>query len=446
MNSLFKPHSLTCGSRGIFEALSPSNYLIHRLSSFAKGTYVSLGTHPVERTGRLQHCEMCLVEEFTDIYPMEIRSRRVIRQCSSSDGERTCRNTRIRNRGEVYHALQNSPNSPESPQWEYRRRSEPQSVRKVSPIRSRPFKLRFPFLRSSPEPVSVQRMQRPGDREVALDPPAVRDSRCDDTVQPRQRIHGPSSPRIHTISPQRMAGSALFEKEQFHADTLSREARPRQRYQAQARPPRERTPVVERVPLRRKEAQDPARIVEVHNGSRVNRDEEQARKRGDRQVRFANTIDQERGISKGRQCPSASTETRQNHSLPGRYREVNRTASLQGGYPTRRPYIETRTPRFERSRDAAPRPTQTLLETGRPQPRIIQDGNRHVAEAGQRILGEARRRQARERFTRDPKLYTEWRPWNRRSEHLRGSDVSNERIGNDEHQESRRYGWRWRWK
>ncbi|PLB47030.1 hypothetical protein P170DRAFT_438742 [Aspergillus steynii IBT 23096] len=390
---------------------------------------------------------MCLVEEFTDVYPMEDRLRRVIYHCSSSDGERTCRKTRIRNCGEVYHARHDHPtNSPETPPLRYRRsRADPQSVRRVSPVRSRPFKLRFPFLKSSPEHVRVQEIQGPRDRKATLDPSAIRDPHGDDTMRSRQRFHVSASPRLHTTSPQRTAGSGSTGREREQDNSLSREARPQQRSQAR-RLPRERTPVVERVPLRRKDPQAPARVVEVHNDPRASCDEEQhGRRKGDRQVRFSNTIDYEGGVSKGRQYPSTPTEPRRDYFLPGkladRYRNVDRRASPQRVFSKERPYIETRTPRFERSRDAAPSPSASL-GPNRPQPRIIQDGNRHVAEAGQRILVEARRRQTRERFTRDLRSYTAWRPWNRRSEGLHESDIS-ERIGDDGG--SRRYkGWRWR--
>ncbi|KAH8425638.1 putative RNA binding protein [Aspergillus melleus] len=223
-----------------------------------------------------------------------------------------------------------------------------------------------------------------------------------------------------------MADPSSISREQNHADTPSREARPPQRSQA-PRPPRERTPVVERVPQRRREPQAPAQVVDVHNGPRVSRDTEQehGRRKGERQVRFANALDYEEDVRKGHQYPRTPMQPRRDHSLPGRYRNVARSTSPQGGVSTGRPYIETRTPRYERSRDAAPRPSVSL-ETNRPRPRIIQDGNRHVEEAGQRILAEARRRQARELFTRDLKSYTAWRPWNRRSERLRESEIGDD--------------------
>ncbi|KAI9036589.1 putative cyclin-dependent protein kinase complex component [Aspergillus affinis] len=233
-----------------------------------------------------------------------------------------------------------------------------------------------------------------------------------------------------------MAGPSPRSREQDHADSPSREARPPQRSQA-PRPPRERTPVVERVPQRRKEPQAPDRVVEVHNEPHISRDTEQGRRKGDRQVRFANTLDYEEDVRKGHQYPRTPMQPRQEHSLPGRYRNVTRSTSPEGEFLTGRPYIVTRTPRYERSRDVAPRPSISL-ETNRPRPRIIQDGNRHVEEAGQRILAEARRRQARERFTRDLKSYTAWRPWNRRSERLRGSEISDGIVSDDKG--TRRYG------
>lgn len=391
---------------------------------------------------------MCLVEEFTDVYSSEIRSRRVIHHCSSSDGNRTCKRTRVRNCGDIYHARHDHPTKSPATSPSRHRANRPdntQTVRRLSPVRSRPFKLRFPFLRSSEESIRVQEMQRPRDRKTARNPSALRDIQGEGTVRSRQRVHGSASPRLQTTSPQRTPVSALASREQNHTDSLSRESRPSQRSQAQ-RPPRERTPVVERVPLRRKESQDPARVVQVHNGPHVSRDEEQhGSRKSDRQVRFSNTVDFEGGVNKSRSYPSTPVEPRRESFLPtrvaDRYRKVDRSGSPQRGSSKERPYIETRTPRFERSRDPAPR-SSISARTDRPRPRIIQDGNRHVAEAGQRILAEARRRQARERFARDLKSYTTWRPWSRRSERLRDSDTSDERIESEG--ESRRYGWRWR--
>lgn len=55
---------------------------------------------------------MCLIEKYTDVYPMEIRTRTVIRRCLFSDGRGTCDRARVYDRGEFYHVRQSQQGGP----------------------------------------------------------------------------------------------------------------------------------------------------------------------------------------------------------------------------------------------------------------------------------------------------------------------------------------------
>ncbi|KAL4819026.1 hypothetical protein BDW67DRAFT_156519 [Aspergillus spinulosporus] len=195
------------------------------------------------------------------------------------------------------------------------------------------------------------------------------------------------------------------------------------------RPPRERTPVVEREPVRRR-----PRAVEIHQAP------EQARERtesaGRRQVRFAENIDYEEYGARPRRC----NQYQLSESDDDFQDEIQRRI-IERGVPRdidNRPRYRRISP--ERSSYQTPDLPQSTIRPCRPRPRIIQDGNREISEAGDRIYAEARRRRYEDRDLRNLVSHSTAR-WRRRIDDIR--DFSSDDDSYVRGTGSWRYGRRW---
>ncbi|KAA8652307.1 uncharacterized protein ATNIH1004_001211 [Aspergillus tanneri] len=323
---------------------------------------------------------MCLVDEYTDVYPMEIRSRKVFHRCSLSDGRRTCKHVRVRNHGEFYHAGRvQSRDSPEiaSSLLEKPPRTSPSA-------RSRPSKFRVPFIRLSSEADEEQsrynsRSHRGATRPFVVDFP-------EDIEWTRQRTEGSNTPRRHTVSPQSKFFFGLGDKEQDDIDCMSRKSYSQHRPRV-SRSREERMPIPER-----DQRPSLAHMVEARNTLHTGSDRDQGMRTGHRRVRFTSEVNYAEPINKNR--------------------EHNKTADSvhthQYRFLKERPNTEARTPYLARSIEVTK--TFTASRSNRLRPRVIQDGNRRLARAGERIFVEARRRQ---REDSEFNSYTGRRHWNR---------------------------------
>jgi peptidylprolyl isomerase len=195
------------------------------------------------------------------------------------------------------------------------------------------------------------------------------------------------------------------------------------------RPPRERTPVVEREPVRRR-----SRTVEIHQTP------EQARGRtesaGRRQVRFAENIDYEEYGTRPRRCNEYQlSESDDNFRDEIRRRIFERRVPRNiDGRPRYR-----RIPPESSSYQTTDLPRATIRPS-RLRPRIIQDGNREILEAGDRIYAEARRRRYEDRDLPDLVSHSTAR-WRRRFDDTR--DFSSDDDSYIRSAGSWRYGRRW---
>ena len=352
---------------------------------------------------------MCLFENFTDVYPQETRTRQIIRRCLFSPRKGTCRCTRVYDHSEVYHTRHNQLEDrgrmtrsslnyypePARP----RERSTPAFERRPSLKRSNSFKLHLPFLRRTYKYDNDQDTQRhraeEGERNrvprtFVVDPPET-----------RRYAH----PRFETVSPQRGRSPASDRWRQHTPGDSEFPSRDPQGHQPRREPraPRQRTPVGERVPLRRSRNSPPPRVVEIHNHRSENhgslrtsahpRYEE--RSPHNRRVRFSGDIEYERNSNKpprnegdyirvedrvqGRSSRRDSFNDNRNHEYEIFDERPNRRHHLQE---------QEHSPWPGRQRGIHRTGTAPIITHIRP--RIIQEGHQHMSRAGERICLESR--------------------------------------------------------
>ncbi|KAL2842945.1 hypothetical protein BJY01DRAFT_198734 [Aspergillus pseudoustus] len=385
---------------------------------------------------------------------MEVRTRKVIRRYVSSDGSRSCKRPRVYDHGEYYYRRYDQRQRSEeshSPSYRIIERREPLKPRRglnalwrrdPSPIRSQPFKMRLPFIKRVVEPVKDEyepmlRGRTRSPRLFVVDAPKIR------YAWPRGERARSFSPEIRCISPRRRPSPQPTQKKStMVVEEPQREARSRERLNI-PRPPRERTPVVEREPMRRRRQVD----VEIHQSPERKR--ERSGSSGKRQVRFADDIEyvEQRSRSRGR-----SREPYEPGQLNGgddSFTERVRRRVLDRGEPEiiynrpryRDPSLERPVYRMASSprlrRETSNRSSPTTGRT-RLRPRIIQDGESELSEAGDRIYAEARRRRSQVHDL----ISNSSSRWRRRFDNMR--DYSSEDESYLRGSGSRRYSWRWR--
>ncbi|KAL4997753.1 hypothetical protein BDV10DRAFT_168906 [Aspergillus recurvatus] len=381
---------------------------------------------------------------------MEIRTRKIIRRYVSEDGGGTCRRPKVLDRDEYYyrrHVQHIRPEENHSPSYRIVETREPLRSRSslntlwrrdTSPIRSKPFKMRMPYTirRVSPRTGGCEPKPRGRDRSprpFVVDPaPEVRyawpKSEKSRSLSPEIRC---VSPRRKSLVPPRRPSPPLLKRETettVVVEDSPRQSRSLERFKG-PRAPRERTPVVEREPVRRR-----PHAVEIHQTP------EQARERtksaGRRQVRFAEDIGYEEYGTRSRQrneYPLPESDDDYRDEIRRRIFEHRVPRNLDDGPKYRR--ISPERPTY-RSTDFP----RSSIRSSRLRPRIIQDGDREISEAGDRIYAEARRRRYDERDLREFVSHSSAR-WRRRFDDIR--DFSSDDDSYVHGTGSRRYGRRW---
>lgn len=181
----------------------------------------------------------------------------------------------------------------------------------------------------------------------------------------------------------------------------------RQQASQPSRPAKERAPATDRVPLRRPERTPPTPPVEVHNSRypedspplTAMRDHYRQRKPPTpKRVRFAPDVEGG-GDSRDTTDNNRSCEGQRNRHTE---EDIRRDAQFSKGGVGECKHSELGRNRFQRfmERKFWPRSSGPQRTVPR-QPRIVQDGNRQITEAGDRIIAQARERLQREEFARD---------------------------------------------
>jgi hypothetical protein len=353
---------------------------------------------------------MCVIEKVTDVYPDHVRTRRTIYRCPFSDGNDLCSLTRIHDLGEISHG-QSSQYDPARTSSGYETSA---SVEGGSRNRYSGNTWRFtykdlmrifhrPFTRTSREPRN-QHMQDGRIRE--------------DTQHSYPTFRGPGSSRriseMHPNQPAVARSSAL--REIFPTRSTERRSSPPPYVTMRPRRPRERSPVVERIPVIRPRTA-PSRPVIIHNPYPYQDPIEAAGVSGSpdtpphRHVRFAAPTDYE--VRRPDARNNASNGRRQRQSIR---QEIYRARELAQDSRRQRRHAGEET---ERSRRFINQHSSRLWPSGQrinrqadvptystepPQrgvpPVIIQDGIRQLRDQGMRIIANARARYGGETFSR----------------------------------------------
>ncbi|KAL4916902.1 cyclin-domain-containing protein [Aspergillus aurantiobrunneus] len=363
---------------------------------------------------------------------MEIRTRKVIRRYVSSDSGGQRKRPKVFDRDEYYyrrHAQQRRSEERHSPTHRIIETREPLRSRASlntlwrrdsSPIRSQPFKMRLPYIKRV-TPATDYYESRPrgrtrSSRPFVVDPaPEIR------YAWPKSERPRPLSPEIRCISPRRKPSLRRpsprpLERERERTvvvDAIPREGRSLERPKG-PRPPRARTPVIEREPVRRRQ-----RAVEIHQSPE--RRQERSRSIGGRQVRFAEDINYEEYRNRPR--------GRKEYYLP--------ECDDDGRDEIRRRLCGRRVPN-DRPRYRHLSPDRTTYrkiylsgpsERGHLRPRIIQDGNHGFSEASNRIYAESQRRGQERDFHN---LVSHSNPRRiRRFDDIRDCSSEDDKAGND---------------
>jgi peptidylprolyl isomerase len=387
---------------------------------------------------------------------MEIRTRKVIRRYVSSDSARTCTRPRVYDHGEYYYRRYDQRQRSEeshSPSYRIIETREPLKPRRglnalwrrdPSPIRSQPFKMRLPFIkRVEPAkddyaPITRGRTRSP--RLFVVDPPETR------YAWPRGERARSFSPEIRCISPRRtLSPRPILKDSTVEVEEPQREPRSRERLNV-PRQPRERTPVVEREPVRRRRQGD----IEIHQSPERRR--ERSGSSGRRQVRFADDIEyvkqrsRSQSRSQSRERPAHRESEREDDDIYDRMRRRH-LDRRDSEIIYNRPRYRDPSPEGPVYRKSSPprlwsetfrRETLRPLGRTRPRPRIIQDGESDLSEAGDRIYAEARRRRSQVHDL----ISNSSSRWRQRFDNMR--DFSSEDESYLRGSGSRRYSWRWR--
>ena len=351
---------------------------------------------------------MCLIENFTDVYPQETRTKQVIHRCFLSPRKGTCRCTWVCDHSEVYHIRRNqledrgrmtrsSLNYYPEPARPKERSTLSIERRPSLKRRSDPFKFHFPFLKRPDDNDQDTQRRREGEgernrvrRTFVVDPPEI-----------RRHAH----PRIETVSPQRGRSPASDCWRQYtpgHPEFTSRDPQSHQP-RREPRVPRQRTPVSDRVPLRRNRSSPPPRVVEIHNHRPQN--DESSRTR--RHPRYEERSPQSRRVHFSRDIEYEKNSNRASRNEGNYIRVEDR---VQGRSNRRDSFSDNRSHEYEifdgrlnrrhhlQERECSPwlgrqrgiHRTGTAPNITHIRPRIIQQGHQHISRAGERICLESR--------------------------------------------------------
>lgn len=322
-------------------------------------------------------------------------------RCPNSEGNDPCSQTRVHDYGEVFHqydppSAENRENIRPAPQ---RPESTPERAGATRPKRRSKYKeficeLHLPFtgkpLQATSQEPTAHGVSTEHVRPVVISP---------DEIQPlRGRSEIPTYPQAQPNLPPLRPVSSLFTP-----------TSPQEPEQKTARRPRERTPVDDRLPARRRPPADQSTAQNNPQPPRTPRasSPENSSPRNpstSRHVRFSTDIEHNGDIRQRARVqvnqPNDKCERQdvQEEASNARQRAQEAIRDRQ------RAELETERARRERKRNP-PRPSNNSRFTIRagfthaeqaepsvrqPPPRIIQDGNRRIRDAGNRILANAR--------------------------------------------------------
>ncbi|PLN77456.1 hypothetical protein BDW42DRAFT_176777 [Aspergillus taichungensis] len=401
---------------------------------------------------------MCLAGDFADVYPIEIRTRKVTSRTLFNLGTEPSRRTQAQDRGRYQQASYSRP-----------RTSRTMRVPKCHIIEPRTENRKCHAGRSPSARHSISRSQ-----SFHFDLPSIRrftDRAADDGLRSsRRRDRSPhpfavDSPEVITMIPRRSRMSTFtqtcsdstttsdsdeFEDTESESESEgSSSCSPRYSRPSwptrNTRPPRERTPVSERKPMRTGQRRIPSRPVEIHQSSNSIHDSNGERDMGrQRQVRFSEEVEYVQNTNRARDSIARKLGGRRRTSLDHLNQETRR---VPGG--NRRdsfnssPSLRSRSPPF-RETCGTERTFANPPGTGYMPSRIIQDGRRQIREAAGRIYAEARLRRSYADLRNNLGSYTVWGR-SRPSDRLRESRFDDLRASFD-HTKPFGYGRRWRWR
>lgn len=307
------------------------------------------------------------------------------------------------------------------------RRPSPPPRRQSSPVRIHlPFPRRTFSESDNNQKSQTHRRRESGSRPFIVDPPERHRSERRSTQR-----------RSQTTSPQRRSPVSDPRRQEGPCNhALSIPSHQDSQANHEPRRPRERSPVVERVPIRRRNSPPRPRVVEIHNYRSEDKKSPRTSSRernGEKRVHFASDVECE--TTHERDAPVE----RDNHSgrqdIPGPHRSNSfsddRSRSDEIVEERRRP----QQPQERHTREPSPWPgrqRETQRDRAAPniihvRPRIIQDGNRHLSRVGERICTEFRRTPTYETYRDGFEPQTIRRPL-RGFGRVRTYDIRNERI------------------
>lgn len=360
---------------------------------------------------------MCVIKRYTDVYPSHIRRRKMLYRCSNSEGNEPCSQTRVHDYGEVFHRY----DPPSSGEREYIHPaslrpevSTPERAGATRPKRRSKYKeficeLHLPFTGGRPLQATSQEppaygVSREHVRPVIISPNEIQPLRGRSEI-PTYSQAQPNSPPLRPVS------------------SLSTPASPREPEQAKARRPRERNPVEDRLPARRRPSANQSSPSTAQNNPQLPRtprasSPENHRPREpstSRRVRFSAHIEHDGDIRPQVQV-NQSNDRSQRQDVQEGFFNVQLRARQEAIRDRERAEFETEKVRRQMRRNP-PRPSDnsrlTSIRAGvthveqaepsvrQPPPLIIQDGNRQIRDAGDRILATAPTRYRREGFSGD---------------------------------------------
>ena len=309
------------------------------------------------------------------------------------------------------------------------RRPSPLPRRQSDPVRIHlPFPRRTSSESDNNRESQTHRRRESGSRPFIVDPPERHRSERRSTQR-----------RSQTTSPQRRSPVSDPRRQECPRDPAPSTPSPRDsQTNREPRRPRERSPVAERVPIRRRHSspRPPPRVVEIHNhrseDTKPSRTSSRERN-GEKRVHFASNV--ECGPTHERDAPVEKDGHGGRQDTPGPHRSGsfsdNRGRSDEIIEERRRP----QQPQERHTREPSPWPgrqRETQRDRAAPniihvRPRIIQDGNRHLSRVGERICMEARGRPTYETYRDEFEPQTIRRPL-RGFGRVRPYDIRNERI------------------
>ncbi|PLB42408.1 putative RNA binding protein [Aspergillus candidus] len=402
---------------------------------------------------------MCLAKDYADVYPIEIRTKKVTRRSLFSLGTGPSRRTQPQDCARYQQSSYSQPRVSQAmrvpsfhiiePQGQSRKcHAERISSARHSIPRSRPFQFDLPSIRRFTDRVNDHGLRPSRCRDRSPRPFAV-DS-------PEVITRAPRRPRVSTFTQTSSDSTQDSDTDGFEdiesEDELDGSSSCSPRYSRPSqptrnpRPPRERTPVSEREPMRTRQRRTSSRPVEIHQSSSPIHGSDSERNMGRRrQVRFAEEVEYVQNTSRARGGNIASklggrrrTSLDHSNQETPRVRADNRRDSFNSSPPPR-----LRSPPFRETRGTE-RTFAHRLRTSRISPRIIQDGKRQMSDAAVRIYAEARSRRRHADFGHNLRSYTVWGR-SRPSGHFRESLFDDSRTSFDD-TERHGYGRRGRWR